>query len=183
MRLWRKNDDHVLVVGIFQSLGTGRAVLKNLHRARFRRAAAIHASARDRPRIEEYGVSAIWGAAAASAVSLASGVFIFWQHGIFADYRPVGLALLLTGFALAGALSGWVLVRLIQRHVDEAWLARCASTILPGETIVMAEVEASETARVLVILRDAEAEGPVTFAFHSPSPFSVESTTQPLWDE
>src|SRR5207244_11741989 len=60
---------------------------------------------------------------------------------------------------------------------------RSASTILPGETVVLAEVEASETARVLVILRDVEAEAPVTFAFHSPPPFSVESTTQPLWDE
>ena len=93
------------------------------------------------------------------------------------------LALLLAAFALAGALSGWILVRLLQQHVDEAWLARCASTILPDETAVMAEVEASETARVLVILRDVEAEAPVTFAFHSPPPFSVESTTRPLWDE
>src|SRR6267142_1826835 len=77
MRLWRKNGDRVLLVGIFQSPGIGRAVLKNLHRARFRRAGAIHASARGRPRIEEYGVSAIGGAAAASAVALAIGAFIF----------------------------------------------------------------------------------------------------------
>ena len=70
MRLWRNNGDRVLVVGIFQSLGIGRAVLKNLHRARFRRVAAIHASAKRRSRIEEYGVSAIGGAAAASVVSI-----------------------------------------------------------------------------------------------------------------
>src|SRR4030095_13281682 len=57
------------------------------------------------------------------------------------------------------------------------------STILPGETVVMAEVEVSEAPRVLVILRDVEAEAPVAFAFHSPPPFPVESTTQPLWDE
>ena len=183
MRLWRKKGDHdVLVVGIFQSPGIGRAVLKNLHQARFGRAAAIHASAGRRPRVEEYGVSAIGGATSASLVGLAIGAFIFWQRGILADYRP-GVLALLAAFALAGALSGWILVRLLRQHVDEAWLARCASTILPGETAVMAELEASETARVLVILRDVEAEAPVTFAFHPPPPFSVESTTQPLWDE
>src|SRR5216110_2328899 len=181
MKLWRKNGDHVLVVGIFQSPRTGRAVLKNLNRARFGRTAAIHASAGGRPRVEEYGVSAIGGAAA--AVGVAIGTFIFWQCGILTDYRPAVLALLLAAFALASAVSGWVLVRLFRQHVDEAWLACCASTILPGETVVMAKVEVSDAPRVLVILRDVEAEAPVTFAFRSPPRFSIESTTQPLWDE
>src|SRR5947208_3695038 len=181
MKLWRKNGDHVLVVGIFQSPGTGRAVLRNLHWARFGRTAAIHASVGGRPRVEEYGVSAIGGAAA--AVGVAIGTFIFWQCGILTDYRPTVLALLLAAFALASAVSGWVLVRLFRQHVDEAWLAWCASTILPGETAVMAEVEVSDAPRVLEILRDVEAEAPVTFAFRSPPRFSIESTTQPLWDE
>src|SRR5260370_3617241 len=183
MRLWRKNGDRVLVVGIFQSRGIGRAVLKNLNRARFGCIAAIHALAKRRPRIEECGVSAIGGAAAAAAVALAIGAFIFWQRGILADYRPGALTMLLAAFALAGALSGWILVWLLHQHVDEARLARCASTILPDETGVMAEVEASETARVLEILRDVEAEAPVTFAFHSPPPFSAESTTRRLREQ
>ncbi len=183
MRLWRKNRDHVLVVGIFQSPGTGQPILKNLHRAGFRRAAAIRASTEGRPRVEENGVSAIGGAAVASAVGLAIGAFIFWQRGILGDFRPGVLALMLAAFALTGAVSGWVLVRSLQQHVDEAWLAWGASTILPGEMVVMAAVEASEAARVLVILRDVEAEAPVTFAFHSPPLFAVESTTQRLWDE
>ncbi|PYJ51455.1 MAG: hypothetical protein DME87_03265, partial [Verrucomicrobia bacterium] len=183
MKFRRKEGDRVLVVGIFQSPGIGQAVLKNLHRARFRRAAAIHASAGGRPRVEEYGVSAIGGATAALAAGLAIGAFTLWQRGILADFRPGMLAPLLAAFALAGALSGWILVRLLREHVDEAWLARCASAILPDETLVMAEVEASETARVVVILGDVEAEAPVTFAFRSPRPFSVESTTRPLWEE
>ena len=133
MKLWRKNGDHVLVVGIFQSPGTGRAVLRNLHWARFGRTAAIHASAGGRPRVEEYGVSAIGGAAA--AVGVAIGTFIFWQCGILTDYRPTVLALLLAAFALASAVSGWVLVRLFRQHVDEAWLAWCASTILPAKRL------------------------------------------------
>jgi cyclic beta-1,2-glucan synthetase len=183
MRLWRKNGDRVLVIGIFQSPGAGRAVLKNLQRARFRRVAAIHALDGGGRRVEEYGVSAIGGATAASAVGLAIGAFVFWQHGILADYRTGAPALLLVGFALAGALSGWILIRLLQQQVDAAWLHWFASTTLPDETVVMAQVEVSETARVLVILRDVEAEAPATFAFHSPPPFSVGSTTRPLWEE
>jgi cyclic beta-1,2-glucan synthetase len=183
MRFWRKNGHRVLVVGVFQSPAVGRGVLKNLHRARFRRAAAIHASAIGRLRIEERGVSGIGGAVAAAVLSLAMGAFIFGQRGILPDHRPGVVGLLLAAFALAGGLSGWILVRLFRQHVDETWVARCASTILPGETVVMAEVETNETVRVLAILRDVEADAPVTFGFHSPPPFSVASTTQPLWDE
>src|SRR5881398_1277897 len=102
---------------------------------------------------------------------------------MLADYRLGGSALFFVAFALAGALTGWILVRLLQEHVAAASLARCASTILPGETVVLAEVRATETSRLLAIMRDVEAEAPVTFAFHSPSPFSAESTAQPLWDE
>src|SRR5947208_5860371 len=170
MRLWRKNGHYVLVIGIFQSPGIGRAVLKNLHRARCRRAAAIHASAGGRPRVEECGVSAIGGAVAASVVGLAVGAFIFWQRGILADYGPGVLALLLAAFVLAGALSGSVLVRLLKQHVDEALLARSASTILPGETVVLAEVEASETARVLVIVGGGVGEAPGALGVGWPGP-------------
>src|SRR5438045_9078099 len=99
MKLWRKNGDHVLVVGIFQSPGTGRAVLRNLQWARFGRTAAIHASAGGRPRVEEYGVSATGGAAA--AVGVAIGTFICWPCGMLTDYLPTRLALLRAAFAIA----------------------------------------------------------------------------------
>src|SRR5438067_13849031 len=108
MRFWPKKGDRVLVVGIFQSVGTGRAVLQNLHRARFRRAAAIHASAKGRQRIEQRGISAIGGSAAGSLLILALGPFILWQRGMLADYRPAGLTLLLAPFALAAAVTGWI---------------------------------------------------------------------------
>ena len=183
MELWRKDGDRVLLVGIFQSPGTGRAVLKNLYRARFRRAAAIHASPGGRPRVEEYGISAVGGAAAGLAFGLGMGALMFWQSGIFAGYRPELTPLFLAVLALAGALSGWILVRFLQQHIDEKRQSRFAGTILPNETAVMAEVEASETARVLVILRDVEAEAPVTFGFYPPPPFSIESATRPLWEE
>jgi len=51
---------------------------------------------------------------------------------MLADYRPAGLALLFAAFALAGALSSWILVRLLQEHVDAASLVKCTSSILPG---------------------------------------------------
>ncbi|PYJ42003.1 MAG: hypothetical protein DME80_12645 [Verrucomicrobia bacterium] len=183
MRFWRKNGHRVLVVGIFQSLGAGRAVLQNLHRARFRRAAAIHASAKGRQRVEEHGISVIAGSTAASVLGLALGAFIFWQRGMLADYRPVGLVLPFAAFALAGAITGWILIQLLREHVDSESFARFTNTILPNETVVLAEVGASESSRVLAILRGVEAEAPVTFGFYPPPPFSIESTARPLSHE
>ena len=183
MRFWRKKGDRVLVVSIFQSVGIGRAVLRNLHRARFRRAAAIHASAKGRQRVEEHGISAIGGSAAASVLSVALGALIFWERGMFADYRGAGFALLFAGFALAGAITGWILVQLFREHVNAGSLAKFTTTILPNETIVLAEVEANEASRALAIFRDVQAEAPVTFGFYPPPPFSVESTARPLSHE
>src|SRR4029078_9642001 len=107
MRFWQKKGNRVLVVGIFQSAGAGRAVLHNLHRARFRRAAAIHASAKGRPRIEEDGISAIAGSAAASIISVILGALIFWACGMLGGNRSTGVALLLAAFAVGGAITGW----------------------------------------------------------------------------
>src|SRR6266581_1287883 len=183
MRFRRTKHDRVLVVGIFQSPKTGRAVLKSLHRTQFRRAAAIHASARGRSRVEENGISAIGGSVAASVLSVALGAFIFWQRGMLADYRLAGWALFFVVFASIGVLTGWILVRLLQEHVAAASLARCASTILLGETVVLAEVRATETSRLLAIMRDVEAEAPVTFAFHSPPHFRFKSSARPLGHE
>src|SRR5437870_10704116 len=148
MRLRRKNGERVLLVGIFQSPGTGRTVLRNLYRARFRRVAAIYASAAGRRRVEECGISAIGGAAAASVFGLAIGALMFWQRGILADFRPGMLALLLAAVALAGALRAWILVGLPRQHVDETRLGGCARTILPEQTAAMAVVAGSDTARV-----------------------------------
>ena len=180
MRFWPKKGNRVLVVGIFQSVEVGRAVLQNLHRARFRRAAAIYASAKGRQRVEEHGISAIGGSAAALILSVVLGAFIFWARGMLGDNRPAGVALPLAAFAFGGAIIGWILVQLLREHVDSASFARFTNTILPNETVVLAEVEASESSRVLAILRDVEAEAPVTFGFYPPPPFSIESTARPL---
>ena len=183
MRFWPKKGNRVLVVGIFQSVGAGRAVLQNLHRARFRRAAAIYASAKGRQRVEEHGISAIGGSAAALILSVVLGAFIFWARGMLGDNRPAGVALPLAAFAFGGAITGWILVQLLREHVDSASFARFTNTILPNETVVLAEVEASESSRVLAILRGVEAEAPVTFGFYPPPPFSIESTARPLSHE
>src|SRR5215471_16007575 len=177
MRFWRKEANRVLVVGIFQSVGAGRAVLQTLHSARFRRTAVIYASAKGRQRVEEHGISAIVGSAAAS---LALGAFMVWERGKLADHAPTGLILVLAAFTLAGAIIGWILVHLFRQRVDAISLARFTGTILPNETMVVAEVEASQASRVLAILRDVEAEAPVTFVLYPPPPFSVESTARPL---
>jgi cellobiose phosphorylase len=171
------------VIGIFQSPEIGRAAFKDLHRARFRRSAAIYSSSAGRLRVDEHGISAAGAVIAASALSVAVGAIIFWERGIVTHYRAVELGLVLTAFMLLGALAGWLLVRLRERHVDDASLARCTSTILPGETVVLAEVRATETSRLLAILRDVETEAPVTFAFNSPPPFRFKSSARPLGHE
>ena len=102
---------------------------------------------------------------------------------MLAAYGLAQTALLLFAFALAGALTGWILVRLLQQHVDDTSLDWCKSTILPAETVVIARIRADDTPRVLAILRDVEAEAPVTFSFYSPPPLSAELTTRPLWPE
>src|SRR6476620_663844 len=99
MRFRPKKGNHVLVVGIFQSAGASRAVLKNRPRARFRRAAAISASTNGRYRIEEHGISAIGGSAAALIVSVVLGALIFWACGRLGDKRPAWVALPLVAFA------------------------------------------------------------------------------------
>ena len=70
---------------------------------------------------------------------------------MLADYRPVGLVLPFAAFALAGAITGWILVQLLREHVDSASFARFTNTILPNETVVLAEVQASEPSRALAI--------------------------------
>jgi len=140
----------------------------------------IYASAKGRQRVEEHGISAIAGSAVAS---LALGAFVVWERGMLADYAPTGLLLLLAAFTLAGAIIGWTLVQLLRQHVDATSLARFTGTILPNETMVVAEVEAGEASRVLAILRGVEAEAPVTFGFYPPPPFSVEPTGRPLGHE
>src|SRR5216117_2912717 len=180
MRFWPKKGNRVLVVGIFQSVGVGRAVLQNLHRARFRRAAAIYASAKGRQRVEERGISAIGGSAAALIFSVALGAFILWSRGTLGDYRPVEVALPLAAFAFGGAIAGWILVHLLREHVDSASFARFMNTILPNETVVLAEVEPSEASGALAILRGMEAEPPATFGFYPPPPFSVQPSAPTL---
>src|SRR5262245_9335909 len=78
---------------------------------------------------------------------------------------------------------GWILVQLFQRHVDSARFARLTKTMLPNETVLLAEVEASEASRVLAILRGVEAEAPVTFGFYPPPPFSIDLAARPLSHE
>jgi cellobiose phosphorylase len=178
MRFWRKKGNRVLVVGIFQSVAAARAVLRNLHRARFRRAAAIYASAKGRQRVEQHGISAIGGSVAGLVLSVALGAFILWAKGMLGDNWLAEVALPLAAFAFGGAISGWILVQLLREHVDSASFARFTNTILPNETVVLAEVEASESSRVLALLRGVEAEAPVTFGFYPPPPFSIESTAR-----
>ena len=158
-------------------------MLKNIRQAQFRRSAVIHAPARGRPQIEENGASVMGLVTVAALLGLAAGAFVFWQSGMLSHYRPARLALLLAAFALAGAMIGRILVQFFREHVDPESVARCVATILPEETMLLAEVKASETARLQAILRNVETEAPVTFVFPAPSPFPSEPSARPLGQE
>ena len=164
MRFRRKNGDPVLVVGIFHGPEVGHALPKRLGRAGFRRVAVIRRSAKDRARVQEHFFPALGAAAAGSFIGLAASVFAL-------DPRSAKLIFFSLAFTLAGAVAAWILARLLRQRVDATSLARCTNTILPEEAMVLAEVKAGETSRLLTILRDIGAEAPVTFVFHSPPPF------------
>jgi len=178
MRLWRKNGDHVLAVGIFHSAEIGRPALKNLCRAGFHRVAAIRLSATGQTRVQEHFVVPLGALAAGSLIGVAAGLFAFWQRGAL-EAPPLGeLILFLLVFALAGAVAGWILAWLLRQRIDAKKLARYTSTILPEEAIVLAEVKPRETPRFLSILRNIGSTPPVTFAFHSPPPFPYDATAR-----
>src|SRR4051794_27771076 len=124
MRFRPKKDNRVLIVGIFQSAEAGRAVLQNLHRALFRRAAAIYASTQGRQRIEGQGISAIGGSAAGLIVSVLLGAFIFLTQRELEHNRSPAAVLPLALFAVGGAIVGWLLARLLRERVDPASFAR-----------------------------------------------------------
>jgi cyclic beta-1,2-glucan glucanotransferase len=183
MRFRRRQNGLVSVIGIFQSPATGRVVLKNLRRAGIRRAAAIYASSTGRVRVEEHGISSTRAMIAASILTVIVSAIVFWERGMFATYKPVGLALLVAELALIAALASWIFFRLLREHVSESGLPRCTNSILPNEVMVLAEVEAGDAERAVSILRGVETEAPVTFAFHSPPPFPLDQSARPLGHE
>ena len=180
MKFWRKTGDRVLVVGVFQGSEKGRAVLKKLRRARFRRVAAIRVSSTGKRRIEEMGVSALGGAVVAALLGLALGAFISWLRGTGIGHPPW---LQLLAFALSGALAGWILIWLLRVRVATASVAPYARVVLGDELMILAEVESGQTARLIGILRDVGADPPVTFAFHTPPVFPFETPTRLIWPE
>ena len=141
-------------------------MLRNLRRARFRPAAAIYASATGRPRVDAYDISAIGGVAAALSFSLVWRIDFRGSEECWRITGRLGLLCYSFAFALAGAVGGLDFCSgCFNEHVDEASLAWCTKSILPNEAMVIAEVEASETPRVLAILRDVEAEAPRDVCF------------------
>ena len=101
MRFLRKKRDRVLVVGIFQSSKTGRAVLQNLHRARVSPRSRNLLFIQSRLRVEEHGISGDWRSDRRLVLSVALGASYFWERGMLSHYRPVGLAMLLAALVLA----------------------------------------------------------------------------------
>jgi cellobiose phosphorylase len=180
MKFWRKTGDRVLVIGLFQGSETGRAVLQKLQHAGFRQTAAIRLSSKGKPQIKETGVSALGGAVVAALLGLMLGALISWVRGIQIGHL-VGLQL--AAFVFSGALAGWLLSRLLQERVASASVERYGRLVLRDEMMVLAEVEAGETANLLAVLRNLGTEPPATFAFHPPPSFAFKMSRRLLWPE
>ena len=165
MRSTRHNATSILGAGIFKRPEIARVALRHLRRSRFPRIAAIHARAKGRPRVEENLFPQFSGAILGLLFGFGSGLFFCWQTDSFQFQRSFQPSLLLAGFATAGTLTGCLLAWILRRRIDPASVRLFSKSILPDETVVLAEVQPGETARVLEILNAAGEEKPVTWAF------------------
>ncbi len=130
--------------------------------------------------MEERGIPAGWGALGLAVLGLLVGSFTLELPGILAHPSAIlGFALRLAACALGGALAGWSLFRWLETRIDRVQVESFKRWIIHNETVVMVEVPASQTARVVTILRGVEDE-PVTFAFHAPPTFDFEPEAQLL---
>ena len=171
--------ERALVVGFYQSRELGGAALKNLRRAGFRRSAAVYCSATGEVGVEERGVSAGCGALAVAAVALISGILLLQlRGGSLLAGASLEVALQLAGSTLAAALFGWLAFRWLDARVARQHVVRFQRWIVHNESVVLVEVEAGETGRVVTVLREVDGEAPVTFVFHPPAKFDFESEEQ-----
>ncbi|MEO7317991.1 MAG: hypothetical protein ABIZ56_03270, partial [Chthoniobacteraceae bacterium] len=135
-------------------------------------------------RVEEYGISAGRGALGSAVIGLLVGILVLQLRGALIQPGALpGIALLFAAFALAGGLAGWGVFRRLDARVDPTEIAKFKRWIVPNETVVLAEVPAEETARVVASLRAGEGEPPVTFSFHASSVFQNEPETNLLRNE
>ena len=184
MKFTTRRAGRALVIGFFQSQETGGTVLKNLRRDGFRRSAAVHCSGTGEVRVDEHGISVGWGALGSAVIGLLVGMLVLQLRGALVPPGAVlEVALQLAAFALAGGLAGWGVFRRLDARVDPAEMAKFKRWIIPNETVVLAEVPAEETARVVASLRAGEGEPPVTFSFHASSVLDLEPEANLLRNE
>ncbi len=184
MKFTTSRAGRALVIGFFQSQETGGTALKNLRRDGFRRSAAVHCSGGGEVRVDEHGISVGRGALGSAVIGLLVGMLVLQLRGaLMQPGALLGVALPLAAFALAGALAGWGVFRRLDARVDPTEIAKFKRWIVPNETVVLAEVPAEETARVVASLRAGDGEPPVTFSFHASSALELEPEANLLRNE
>ena len=177
MRFPQTKIGGAVFIAIFQSRETGRAVLRNLRRDGFARSALLHSSASGK--LRESGISAAREATASAIIGLLIGSFVLWREWLRAGpMSTLEFALILAGFALAGALGGWFACRILGKRPGAIESARFKRSILPNETMVIVEAAPDATSGVLAILRDVGDDPSVSFAFHPTAKFEFEPTTR-----
>jgi cellobiose phosphorylase len=164
-----------LVVGFYQSPELASEALRNLRRDCFCRSAAVLCSNTGEVRVDEYGVPGGRWALWAGLIGLLLAILALRSSwGMMNPEAIPKLVFQIATCALAGALAGWLVFRSLAARVHGAHLARFKRWLVRNETVVMVEMPAKETERVLTILHAVEGESPVTFSFLPSSTFDFE---------
>lgn len=180
---WTK-ESLSLVVGFYQSPDLAAGALQNLRRDCFCRSAAVHCSNTGEVRVDENGVPAGRWALWSGLIGLLLAILALLPSQVTENLETIpGLVLQIAACALAGAFAGWLVFRSLAARVHGAHLARFKRWLVRNETVVMVEVPAQETTRVLTILRAVEGEPPVTYAFLPSSTFDFETESNLLRHE
>ena len=177
MKFPRTKVTGAVFIAIFQGEETGRDVLRNLRRHGFRRSALLRSSASGK--LHENGGRAAGEAGMAAIIGLLVGGFLLWRAWLrTGPISTLGIALILGGFTLGGALVGWLVARILLKRTDDLSKTEFKRSILPNETMVMIESAPDDASRVLEILRDVGDDPSVLFGFHSTEKFEFEPTSR-----
>src|SRR5579872_256527 len=164
-----------VVLGFYQNQNVARAVLRELRRFRFRCSASIYHHPDGRFLVDDYDVSR----RAAVPLGAGAGLFVELWLRLF-PLSPAALPAFIRSYPgllllmVAGAAIGWLLAWLLDFGVKDALIAHYKRWVVPNETLILVQAPTAGLGRVLEIMRQVEAEVPITFVFHPQHRFKAE---------
>ncbi|HEX2513965.1 MAG TPA: hypothetical protein VH257_04615, partial [Chloroflexota bacterium] len=165
------------VLAFYQDHESALQALRQVGRAKFRRAAAIQHLQAGRIAVTDNDVPPVLGAFMGVAVALAVLIVYASLSSPLVPAAGSGLRLVVAVvLAAVGGLVGYVLARLIDFGVDQRSLARLQRLVMPQETLLVVQTSPARGAEVLTLLRRGSGAEPTTFVLrpqgHPPGPQS-----------